>query len=147
MDLSTLFGRLHPLVLHFPIALLLLAAALEVVRLKWDRPGLGRTVALLMVIGAAGALAATATGWVFAVESHPRPALRWMLQWHRWLGVGTTVLASAAAWLALRHAEAPNPGAQWLRRGSIWLTNLILIVAAHLGALMVWGEDYFDLST
>ncbi len=147
MDLSTLFGRLHPLVLHFPIALLLLAAALEVVRLKWDRPGLGRTITLLMVIGAVGALAATATGWVFAVESHPRPSLRWMLQWHRWLGVGTTVLAGIAAWLAFRLSEAPNPGARWLRRSAIWLTSLILIGAAHLGALMVWGEDYFDLSS
>ncbi|MDQ5980218.1 MAG: hypothetical protein QG602_3193, partial [Verrucomicrobiota bacterium] len=147
MDLSTLFGRLHPLVLHFPIALLLLAAALELVRLKWDRPGLGRTVTLLMVVGAAGALMATATGWVFAVESHPRPSLRWMLQWHRWLGVATAVLASIAAWLAYRLSEAPNPGTRWLRRTAIWLTGLILIGAAHLGALMVWGEDYFDPSS
>lgn len=147
MDLSTLFGRLHPLVLHFPIALLLLAAALEVVRLKWDRPGLCRTITLLMALGAAGALVATATGWVFAVESHPRPSLRWMLQWHRWLGVVTTVLACVAAWLTSRLAEAPTSGARWLRRATIWLTGLVLIVAAHLGALMVWGEDYFDLSS
>lgn len=147
MDFSALFGRLHPLVLHFPIALLLLAAALEVVRLKWDRPGLGRTITLLMAIGAAGTLVATATGWVFAVESHPRPSLRWMLQWHRWLGVATTVLACVAAWLASRLAEAPTSGARWMRRASIWMTSLVLIGAAHLGALMVWGEDYFAPSS
>jgi uncharacterized membrane protein len=147
MDLSTLFGRLHPLVLHFPIALLLLAAALEVVRLKWDRPGLGRTITLLMALGATGALVATATGWEFAVESHPRPSLRWMLQWHRWLGVVTTALACIAASLAFRLSEAPTSGSRWLRRATIWLTSLVLIGAAHLGALMVWGEDYFDLSS
>ena len=32
MNAVQLFGRLHPLVLHFPVALLLLAAAVEAVR-------------------------------------------------------------------------------------------------------------------
>lgn len=146
MDISVLFGRLHPLALHFPIALLLLAAALEVVRLKWDRPGLGRTVALLMAIGAVGALVATTTGWVFAAESHPRLSLRWMLQWHRWLGITTTVLAGVAAWLSARLAESPVTSARWLRRATVWLTAIILVAASHLGALMVWGEDYFAAS-
>ena len=48
MDISLLFGRMHPLVLHFPIALILLAAAVEAVRLKWDRPAFAQLVPFLL---------------------------------------------------------------------------------------------------
>lgn len=144
MDFAQLFGRLHPLILHFPIALILLAATVEVVRLKWDRPALAQLVPFLLVVGALGAIAASVTGWVFARESYPRPALRWMLEWHRWLGIATTVLAGFAAWIAWRFASGATARARWLRRGAVWLTALLLTVAAHLGALMVWGEDYFN---
>jgi uncharacterized membrane protein len=144
MDPTLLFGRMHPLVLHFPIALILLAAGIELFRLRWDGPRLAALVPFLLSVGAIGALLASLTGWVFAFESHPRPSLRWMLQWHRWLGIAATVLAGAAAWVAFRFAHAETTGGRWLRRLSVWLTAAILSVAAHLGALMVWGEDYFD---
>ncbi len=146
MDFSLFFGRLHPLVLHFPIALILLAAGIEVLRLKWEHPQFAKLVPFLLIVGAVGALAASGTGWVFAHESHPRPSLRWMLQWHRWLGIAATVLAAAAAWVASRYATAETSRGRWLRRSAVWLTTIILSAAAHLGALMVWGEDYFNPS-
>ncbi len=146
MDFTLLFGRLHPLVLHFPIALIMLAAAVEAVRLKWDRPAFAQLVPFLLWVGAIGAVASSVTGWVFALESYPRPSLRWALNWHRWLGIAATVLAAGAAWVAHRHANAATPAGRWLRRSAVWLTALVLSAAAHLGALMVWGEDYFDTS-
>ncbi len=144
MNFAQLFGRLHPLVLHFPIALILLAATVEVVRLKWDRPVLAQFVPLLLALAALGALVASTTGWVFAHEYFPAPSDRWMLTWHRWLGLATTGLAGLSAVAASRLAFVPNPRARWLRRTIIWLTALILMVTAHLGALMVWGGDYFS---
>jgi heme A synthase len=69
-----------------------------------------------------------------------------MLQWHRWLGIAATVLAAGAAWVAYKFASSENPRGRWLRRSAVWLTALVLSVAAHLGALMVWGEDYFSPS-
>jgi uncharacterized membrane protein len=146
MDFTQLIGRLHPLVLHFPIALILLAAAVEVVRLRWDGPALAQLVPFLLGVGAFGAVASSVTGWIFAEESVPRPDLRWALNWHRWLGLAATVLAGGAAWMARRHANAATPFARWSRRVAVWLAALVLSGAAHLGALMVWGEDHFDVS-
>lgn len=146
MDFTLLFGRLHPLVLHFPIALILLAAAVEAVRLSWDCPAFAQLVPFLLWVGAVSALASSATGWVFALESAPRPALRWALDWHRWLGITATGLAGGAAWIAQRQAHATTPGGRWLRRAMVWLAAIVLSAAAHLGALMVWGEDFFDTS-
>ena len=146
MDYTQLFGRLHPLVLHFPIALIILAAGVELARLKWDREQFAQLVPFLLVVGALGALASSVTGWVFAQESYPRPSMRWMLTWHRWLGIGATVLAGGAAWIAHRNATAETTGGRWLRRSIVWLTAIVLIAASHLGALMVWGEDHFNTS-
>lgn len=144
MNFAQLFGRLHPLVLHFPIALIILAAVVEAVRLKWERPALAQLVPFVLVIGALGALVASATGWMFAHDYFPAPSDRWMLTWHRWLGIATTVLAGFAAWIAWFSAYSLRPRDRWLRRVAVWLAALILTVTAHLGALMVWGADYFS---
>ncbi len=147
MNFAQLFGRLHPLVLHFPVALIVLAAVVETVRLKWDRPALAQLVPFLLAIGALGALAASVTGWVFAHDFFPAPSDAWMLTWYRWLGIATTVLAGIAAWIARRHAYAARSRDRWLRHAAVWLTAIILTVTAHLGALMVWGADYFNPTT
>jgi uncharacterized membrane protein len=144
MNTLQLFGRLHPLVLHFPIALLLLAAAVEVVRCFRPDPRLARLTVLLLALGAVGALAAAGTGWIFVHESHPEPELRATLVWHRWLGVSTAVLALLAWLAAQRWADDARPGFRWIPRLITWLTAALLVIAAHLGALLVWGADYFS---
>ena len=144
MNAVQLFGRLHPLVLHFPVAFLLLAAVVEVVRCFRTDPRLGRLTVFLLALGAVGALLAAGTGWIFARESHPEPELRPTLLWHRWLGV-TTALLAATAWLAAhRWADDFRPGFRWIPRLITWLTAVLLTIAAHLGALLVWGADYFS---
>ena len=147
MNFAQLFGRLHPLVLHFPIALIMLAAVVEAARLKWDRPALAQLVPFLLATGALGALVASATGWVFAHDYFPPPSDGWMLNWHRWLGISTTVLAGISAWISSQRAYALRTRDRWLRRSAVWLTAIILTVTAHLGALMVWGADYFNPTT
>lgn len=144
MTTFQLFGRLHPLVVHFPIALIVLAAAVEAARCFRPDPSLARLTVLLLALGAIGALAAAGTGWIFAYESRPEPALRATLEWHRWLGIATAAL-SIVAWAAARRwANDSRPALRWLRRCTVWLTAVLLIVAAHLGALIVWGADYFS---
>lgn len=143
MTLDLLFGRLHPLFVHFPIALIILASVVEVARIKWDHPTLGTFVVFLLAAGAVGSLAASATGWIFANDYYPAPSEQWMLGRHRWLGVSTTVLAGTAVAVANRWASATTRKTLWLRRGVIWITALAVTITAHLGALMVWGTDYF----
>ena len=85
-----LVGRLHPLIVHFPIALVMLAAAAEGAAAatgdwRW------RTVAVINLrAGAAFAVAAVIAGWRLAsapgVESTP------LLEWHRWLGAIAAVV-------------------------------------------------------
>jgi uncharacterized membrane protein len=141
-----LLGRLHPLFVHFPLALLTLAAGVELARSYWQQPELGRLVAFLVWVGLGGALLAALTGWIFARESPPRPTLAWALSAHRWLGVATLVVTSLTAYLATRWAETDRASLRWLRRMAVCFTAAITALTGHFGALLVWGEEHFDLT-
>lgn len=136
-------GRLHPLVIHFPIALLIIGAVGEVVRIRRAGEDLSRFILWVMIIGAASAVLAAMTGWLFAYQVHHPPELRPILFWHRWLGLGAAGMASAAAWAVWVWGAAGQPRRRWLRRGLVWVAAILVAGAAHLGAALVWGTDFF----
>src|SRR5262249_3202536 len=113
----TLLGRLHPLIVHFPIALVLGAAAAETSAAATGRRH-WRTVAIVGVrVGAAWAVAAVIVGWLFAAdESTP------LLEWHRWLGVFAATAATAAA-------VATSRVGRW-SYGHLWTYRVALFWAA-----------------
>ena len=79
-----LIGRLHPLLVHFPIGLVLVAAMAEVAAMTtglWH----WRAVAVANVrVGAVFGIGAAIAGWLLA--SSPGLAAMSSLEWHRWLG-------------------------------------------------------------
>ena len=99
-------GRLHPLLIHFPIALVIAAALAEFAAIVTADEG-WRTVAVRNVrAGAVFALLATIAGWRLAlapvVDASP------LLEWHRWLGTvaAGAALAAALATFAVRRRSA-----------------------------------------
>lgn len=143
MNLPVLFGRLHPLVIHFPVALIVLAAAVEFLGMRRRNDASGRLVVFLLLCGALGAVLASATGWIFAAEYYPAPSERWMLNWHRWMGITTAAVSLLAGLVAHRVPFASTSPRRWSRRILILLAAVMAAVTAHFGALMVWGVDYF----
>jgi uncharacterized membrane protein len=133
-----LTGRLHPLLVHFPIALILIAAIAELVSVTTRFPE-WHTVAVANVrAGAAFAVASAAAGWLLAssriVEASPG------LEWHRWLGVMAALAAVAAA---LTTGEIDRPPRQlWLYRIALFSAAAGVAVAGHFGAVLVWGADF-----
>jgi uncharacterized membrane protein len=133
-----LTGRLHPLIVHFPIALILVAAIAELVSVTTRFPE-WRTVAIANVRAGAGfAVASAGAGWFLAssrlVEASPA------LEWHRWLGLAAAVAAIAAA-LATSDMGRP-PRRLWLYRVALFWAAALVAVAGHFGAVLVWGADF-----
>src|SRR6267143_5390728 len=127
-----LTGRLHPLLVHFPIALILIAAIAEFVSVTTRLPG-WHTVAVANVrAGAAFAVASAGAGWLLAssriVEASPD------LEWHRWLGLMAALAAVAAA---LTTGEIDRlPRRPWLYRIALFSAAASVAVAGHFGAVL-----------
>lgn len=140
-----LIGRLHPLLVHFPIALILVAAALEIARLRERWSALDGTLLLLLWLGGLTALLSIGSGFIFQNDFAPAPSERWMLPWHRRLCIASAVLTLLAALITQRATRPIPAGLLALRRALVWLAALLVMGGAHYGALMVWGHDYFTL--
>jgi uncharacterized membrane protein len=133
-----LTGRLHPLLVHFPIALILIAAIAELIFLVTRFPR-WQTVAVANVrAGAVFAVGSAGAGWVLAsshiVEASPA------LEWHRWLGLMAAIAAITAALMAGKIDPPGKP--QRLYRIALFLAAAIVAVAGHFGAVLVWGADF-----
>src|SRR6266545_5272947 len=92
-------GKFHPLLVHFPIALVLVAAAAELMVIATPHQA-WRTVAVANIrAGAAMGVVTAITGWLFAasplVDASPS------LEWHRWVGMAGATGAIGAALLSL----------------------------------------------
>jgi uncharacterized membrane protein len=132
-------GRLHPLLIHFPIALVIFAVVAESAATVTDDDR-WRTVAVANLrAGAAFAVMAAIAGWRLAlalgIETTP------VFEWHRWLGtIGAGVTLAAA--LATSGGAGRSSIALWAYRIGLFGAGAVVAVTAHLGGLLVWGANF-----
>lgn len=142
LDYNLLAGRLHPLLVHFPIALLLVGVAAAWVRVALRRPSVTATELTLVGTGTVGAGLACLTGWIFAANESDVQQLDDALAWHRWLGIAAAGFAAIACLLAILSFRGIG---RLSRRWYVFMLTvccMILGVASHFGASMVWGSNF-----
>jgi uncharacterized membrane protein len=133
-------GKLHPLLLHFPIGLVLAAAAAELLAIL-TRRGPFRTVAVANVRAGAVMAAVTAVaGWDLTSASFVEAGR--LLEWHRWTGLSGAVVAIAAA-LASAHLDTRSPRSLSVYQAMLFAAAALIGLAGHLGGMLVWGADFF----
>jgi uncharacterized membrane protein len=134
-----LIGRLHPLLVHFPIGLVLIAAVAEVVAMTTDLWAWRALAVANLRAGAVFAIGAAIAGWRLA--SLPGIEATSSLEWHRWLGIIAAVAVLGAA-LATAGARDRSPFASWVYRITLFWAATLVALTGHLGALLVWGADF-----
>jgi uncharacterized membrane protein/mono/diheme cytochrome c family protein len=125
-------GRLHPMIVHFPIGLLFVALLLEIFDWKKKSDDIRRLTRLLVWIGSASALLAATLGLLLAQSGDYGDS---QLSIHRWSGLATAVLALTAAFLL--RAEKIR-----VYRYVLFLAVTGVSVAGHYGGMLTHGEDY-----
>lgn len=127
-----LVGRLHPLLVHFPIGLLCVALLLEAV--GWYRKDANWQggIRAMVWVGAVSSIVAAVLGLVL-VNQEDFGGKTVVI--HQWAGL-TTATLSVLTLLALR-AQRTN-----LYRSLLTVTVLGVSVAGHYGAMVTHGDDY-----
>lgn len=141
--MSLFLGRLHPVLVHLPIGLLIAAAGFQA-WVAWRRrrgstSTLEAAVGPLLWLSALGAVVSAGAGFLlgstgaYGGDTFDR---------HQWLGFGVAVLAVltvAARWHAGRKADR---NAQVTYQVLLVASLVVLVGASHLGATLTHGEGY-----
>lgn len=129
-------GRMHPLVLHFPIVLLVLSAFWELLprrqkeeTVAWSRIGDG-----LLLLAALSAVFTSLVGLFLSREDGYEPAV---LAWHKWGGVAISLLS--LLWYSFRE-KVRQVKAVLVVTTAVCLTGII--ITGHQGANITHGENF-----
>lgn len=131
------FGRMHPLMLHFPIALLLLALLLEFFRYRPEFKSqtffqsFSRYLLLFSIL--TGLVAAIMGLFLSQEEGYSGQTL----DWHKWTGAAMVFLASLI--YAFRNYSWYQEKAA---KVGIGITTLSIILTGHFGATLTHGENF-----
>ncbi|MBL4700956.1 MAG: hypothetical protein JKX85_06845 [Phycisphaeraceae bacterium] len=136
-----LLGKLHPFVIHFPIALIFAAGVAELLSLPQRRTGMTSAVTFCLLLGSAGAVLAAMTGWIFAMDQGYAMAFNTETHsLHRWLGVACALLSPMLLWVDLLSGKDRR-----FVRFCLITVIVIVLAAGHFGGMLIYGEDLFSL--
>ncbi len=133
-----LLGRLHPLLVHFPVGLLVVAFFLELYTLKKKSTGLREGITWMVYIGAISASLSALFGWFLKTQDEYSGDL---VDNHQYTGIATAVLAIITA-LLLKNSLKKAVVNLIAYRFMLGVTFVLLSIAGHLGANLTHGEDY-----
>jgi uncharacterized membrane protein len=128
------FGRLHPMLVHLPIGILILVVALMFF-FEFKKKKVSRSVLNFSLgAGALSAIASALTGYLLSLTGEYDET---SLSRHKWLGI-SVALISFVLWYLFSSGR--------VKRRSLKLFSVLLLVlltgAGHLGASLTHGSDY-----
>ncbi len=130
-------GRLHPVAVHFPIALLLTAAIFELISLV-SRSARPRDIArTCLILGALGAAVAAVFGWISAEFEPFSGELADTLFLHRWLGIAVASTSALCVILMLLGERA-----RVLYRLVLFASALLVGITGYFGGDLVRGSNH-----
>jgi uncharacterized membrane protein len=131
----------HPAIVHFPLALILIAAPLLLAARLLRSERLATSAAIVgtwnLCLGAAAALLALATGLAAVLDLDVGAAARQAISLHmKWAMFTTLVLVLLAVWRGAGTAQQSRPS--WLFLIVLWAASATLVMTGYRGAQNVY---------
>ncbi len=127
-------GRMHPLVLHFPIGLLVLVGLFQFLRNEIDPQSFRKIHRFTLHITVFSTAIAALMGFFLSQEDGYASL---MMTQHKWTGIAVSFLAYGLLLL-----EPYQSKIKWAFPATLVVSLLVLIVAGHLGASITHGSDF-----
>lgn len=148
-SLLRLLGRFHPGLVHFPIALLAVAAVLESWQIVRRKSGMSAATPACIGLGALSAIAAAAVGWLWWFQEYggtSSDAFNFDFQnWktmdlHRWIGTGAAVVAIIGTVFVIKAASSAT--ALLGLRAFLFAGAALVGGTGYLGGDLVFGPNH-----
>ena len=131
MNIPELIGHFHPVLVHLPIGILLLAGLFQLLALKPKYAALHAALSIALFWGMIAAIASCISGYLLSQSGDYDDEL---VSTHMWFGISTAFI-SLIAYLFNRWE---NVFAKWV----ILLMVPLIIITGHLGGTLTHGDDY-----
>ncbi len=119
-------GRLHPLIVHLPIGILIFAFALVLFQ-RFRRVDIEAVISFALLLGSISAVVACVAGWILAQSGEYDADLVFK---HQWTGIATAIIGFSAYFFKI------------IRDILTTITVGVLAVAGHYGGNLTHGEGY-----
>jgi uncharacterized membrane protein len=144
MDLISLIGRFHPVVLHLPIGALFTIAVAEVWLRRATGPKEQVQLFVLYLFALVTSLMAVVTGLILSEEDVYGGST---LELHEKLGIATgvaTLLVAGIAWMVVRTGSKGSPLQTWIRArwAGLGVTLFLITLTGHFGGELTHGKDF-----
>jgi uncharacterized membrane protein/mono/diheme cytochrome c family protein len=131
-------GRFHPLLVHLPIGILLLAGVFQLLSRKSKFNFLKPVLPMLFFWGMISAILSCITGFLLSQGDGYDEQL---INRHQWMGIGVATISILAHAIQKKRILLNS---QWLVS---CLLLILLIITGHLGGSLTHGSDYLSFAT
>lgn len=136
----TISGRFHPLLLHFPITLVILLLVTFPFRSAWkDNTQLSAAYDLLWLHTAGFAVLSAISGMILSTDGGYDKTT---LDRHMWLGTATAAIA-----YIIWQLQAGSGSGKGILNLLVIICGVTLGIGSHLGGTLTHGEDYLSFRT
>jgi uncharacterized membrane protein/mono/diheme cytochrome c family protein len=133
LTVTEFIGHLHPVLVHLPIGILLLACLFLWLSRKEKYSYFQSSIPVILLLGAISACATCLTGYLLSGSGEYDEDL---VQLHQWMGISVAVFSIATYILYKK-----NKLVRWQIPFAVFFAILILITG-HLGGSLTHGSDY-----
>jgi uncharacterized membrane protein len=134
-SITDFIGRFHPVLVHLPIGILLMAVVFHLLSYKKKFEVLQPALKISLLLGALGAIVSCISGFLLSQSGEYDEAL---VSTHQWFGIGLSVIGLLAYYFAVKNIQYNK----WLMP----LMGLLIIITGHLGGSLTHGEDFLTKS-
>ena len=147
-NFQNFLGRLHPVIVHFPIALIITAFFIELMFMLTHRRSLDHAVHTMIIMSAITVIPTALFGWWAADSFHTNDITYEILDSHKWKGLSATFSIILTAWLRLKLVKKRRfenaRGLTKVYRLFLLASVVLIILTGHLGGTLIYGEDLYS---
>jgi len=130
LNFAGFIGRFHPVLVHMPIGILLLAALFIELSKREKFRSLSQAVTISLFLGMLSAIASCITGYLLSgTESYDES----LLFKHQWFAIGVALISIVTFYLHLKKKET-----RWVAGFMV----LLVMITGHLGGSITHGSDF-----